>query len=261
MFACCIFRRHSMVQVGLFCFFFSQMSLTQKVINMQKELKWLFSLYSWMFTCAKVLHRTQGYWIPLRIAYAIYNGLLFSPPKTIALNYWQSPRWFARKQLLSIIFALQSKKGFYINASMHCHRSECRLCSMLILKNSWVSDDCQRKVTRPWSWSTFHSATGRVLVFNWIGLGSDKPWAFPYNHCMFKWGSHFQSHAHNTDTFTCDSALQCSHCWRILQLAIIGGMLLVCCASVLWCHVTRLLSSICLEKKKKRKKEKPCRYS
>lgn len=33
-------------------------------IKHAKLTEWLFSIYSWMFTCAKVLHRTQGFIIP-----------------------------------------------------------------------------------------------------------------------------------------------------------------------------------------------------
>lgn len=135
-------------------------------------------------------------------------------------------------------FCSTIKQRFYINASMHCHRFKCRLCSMHVLKNSWVYDDCQRKVTRPWSWSAFHSANGGS-AFKWSGIGLNKPWAFTYNLCIFTWGSHFQSHAHNIDTFTCDSAWQrvCSHCWHF-YLPINGGMILVICASVSWYNVT-----------------------
>lgn len=69
----------------------------------------------------------------------------------------ESPRWIARKQMLGIS-AVQSKKGL---TWMHnCHRSECNRCSMRRLKNSWVSHDRHRKLRKPWSWNTCHSATG-----------------------------------------------------------------------------------------------------
>lgn len=74
----------------------------------------------------------------------------------------------------------------------------------------------------------------RGPFFNWSGVGLNKPWASIYNLCIFKWGSHFRSHACNRDTFTCDSALQsvCSHCWHIFNCPLMEGWFLVICASV-----------------------------
>lgn len=98
-----------------------------------------------MFTCAKVLHRTSC--VTLCIAYATHDGLVSS-----------------------IISALQSKKGFYMNASMHCHRSECKV--KQLLKNSWVSMTVKERWRRPWSKRTSRSATWGSVEFENLDVQS-----------------------------------------------------------------------------------------
>ncbi len=135
----------------------------------------------WMFTCAKVLHRSLEFPSTLLMQSTM---AYFFPPKPIALKLMShlcGLLWNNSSQQ----FLIYNQIKVNINASMHCHRCMCGLCSMLILKNSWVSDDCQRKVTRPWSWRTFHSASRGGSFFNWIGIAVNKPWAFKHNLCIF----------------------------------------------------------------------------
>lgn len=99
------------------------------------------------------------------------------------------------------------------------------------------------------------SATGRVLTqLNWPWIGQTLGLYIQSLHVKMR-EPFPMPHPHYTHTFTCDSALQRSHCWRIFKLSITGGMSLVFCASVLWCHVTFLLSSYLFELKKQKQKK------
>lgn len=136
-----VWRLHAAFLETFLCFL---VSFRFKSTNMQNEVN-DFSINSWMFTCAKVLHRTSC--VTLCIAYATRDGLVSS-----------------------IISALQSKKGFYMNASMHCHRSECKV--KQLLKNSWVSMTVKERWRRPWSKRTSRSATWGSVEFENLDVQS-----------------------------------------------------------------------------------------
>lgn len=88
---------------------------------------WSMTLFSRVFACTKVLHRTLGSTIAFRIGSVFLFYDYRSRTKGSYLAGWLTKR---------TVNVLQSTKRFWMNASMLCHRSGC---GYVTIKSSWVT--------------------------------------------------------------------------------------------------------------------------